>query len=89
MTHREKVARNFIETRGMETFRRLLFLFEKQESGEVIAKEFGVSRERIRQWRDTFGSTIYVYEVHPIVVLHLNEKRSPKEQSRQTGRWLP
>lgn len=82
MTHREKVARNFIQSRGMETFHRLLFLFEKQESGQVIAKEIGVSRERIRQWRDTFGSTIRVYEVHPIV-LHLND---PKEQSRPSGR---
>lgn len=64
---RERMARNFIKSRGREAFRTLLDLLEKQESGQVIGDTLGVSRERVRQWRNAFGETITLYRVYPEV----------------------
>jgi hypothetical protein len=52
----------------------LLTAFENQESGQVIADQLGVSRERVRQWRNTFGQTVSVYRVHADVEA-LRQKR--------------
>ena len=46
---RERVARNFIKSYGRSRFRRLLEALAAGESGQKIADEFGVSRERVRQ----------------------------------------
>lgn len=59
-----RVARNFIRNRGKKSFRSLLLALENQQSGQVIADQFGVSRERVRQWRNQFGQTISMYRVH-------------------------
>ena len=45
------------------------------ESGQVIADEFGVSRERVRQWKNTFGEVITHYRVYPEVDRILRERR--------------
>ena len=45
---RERVARNFIRSYGRSRFRRLLEALAYGESGQAIANEFGVSRERVR-----------------------------------------
>jgi hypothetical protein len=42
-------------------------MLEQQQSGQEIGKVLGVSRERVRQWKDTFGQTVSVYSVHPHV----------------------
>ncbi len=67
MSTEERVARNFIKARGRSMFRQLLAMLEQQQSGQEIGKVLGVSRERVRQWRDTFGQTVSVYSVHPHV----------------------
>lgn len=72
---RERVARNFIKTYGRTRFRRLLEALANGESGQVIADEFGVSRERVRQWKNTFGAVITVYQVYPEVDRILRERR--------------
>ena len=41
---RERVARNFIRSYGRSRFRRLLEALAANESGQIIADEFGVSR---------------------------------------------
>ena len=69
-----RVARNFIRNYGKKAFRMLLTAFENQESGQVIADQLGVSRERVRQWRNTFGQTVSVYRVHADVEA-LRQKR--------------
>ena len=43
---RERVARNFIKSYGRVGFRKLLESLAAGESGQTIANEFGVSRER-------------------------------------------
>lgn len=43
-------------------------MFEAQESGQEIAKILGVTRERVRQWRNTFGQTYTMYQPYPEVL---------------------
>lgn len=64
---RERVARNFVERYGVERFERLLEALANGESGQAIADEFDVSRERVRQWKNAFGSVFVLYQVHPEV----------------------
>lgn len=73
---RERVARNFVKSYGRTRFRRLLEALANSESGQTLADEFGVSRERIRQWKNTFGTVITVYQVHPEVERLLRERRT-------------
>ncbi|GDX83924.1 hypothetical protein LBMAG42_57350 [Deltaproteobacteria bacterium] len=73
---RERVARNFVKSYGRTRFRRLLEALANAESGQALAEEFGVSRERIRQWKNTFGTVITVYQVHPEVERLLRERRT-------------
>ena len=72
---RERVARNFIKTYGRRRFRRLLEALAANESGQAIANEFGVSRERVRQWKNTFGTVITLYQLHPEVERILMEQQ--------------
>lgn len=67
MRNRETIARNFIERYGAERLDRLLDALASGESGEAIAREFDVSRERVRQWKNAFGSIMMLYQVHPEV----------------------
>ena len=72
---RERVARNFIRRYGRVKFRRLLDALGRSESGQVIADEFGVSRERVRQWKNAFGTVITMYQLDPVVEHMLNERK--------------
>ena len=56
-------------------FRRLLEGLARGESGQTIANDFGVSRERVRQWKNTFGEVITHYRVYPEVDHILNDER--------------
>lgn len=64
-TSRTRVARNFINRYGEERLRRLLDALADGESGQAIAEEFDVSRERVRQWKNAFGRVLTMYQVHP------------------------
>ena len=66
-TSRERVARNFINRYGEARLRWLLDALADGESGQVIADEFSVSRERVRQWKNAFGRVLTLYQVHPDV----------------------
>ncbi|MBK7756544.1 MAG: hypothetical protein IPO67_15565 [Deltaproteobacteria bacterium] len=80
------MARNFIRSYGRSRFRRLLEALAANESGQIIADEFGVSRERVRQWKNTFGTVITLYQVHPEVERILRERRAiPEGGAQQVG----
>lgn len=64
MASSAQIAANFIERYGRDRLRWLLHAFARGESGQVIADDLGVSRERVRYWRNTFGASITVYQVH-------------------------
>ncbi len=72
---RERVARNFVKRYGQERFRELLIALGNGESGQAIADSFDVSRERVRQWKNTFGTVLTLYQVHPEVQTVLDEGR--------------
>ena len=61
---RERVARNFVKRYGRDAFRALLQQLANGESGQAIAETFDVSRERVRQWKNTFGTVVTLYQVH-------------------------
>lgn len=63
-TPRVRVARNFIRRFGAPGLRRLLDRLAEGASGQDIADEFQVSRERVRQWKTTFGTVLTIYQVH-------------------------
>ena len=65
MNKRERTARNFVKKYGIESFKLLISMLEQNVSGQKIGDKFGVTRERVRQWRGTFGETIVVYNVYP------------------------
>lgn len=58
------VARNFIRQYGKGRFKRFLKMLQAGESGQKIAQEYGVSRERVRQWKNAFGKEVLSYDVH-------------------------
>lgn len=64
---RERVARNFVSRYGTARLEWLLAALSSGESGQTIADEFDVSRERVRQWKNTFGRVVTLYQVHPEV----------------------
>ena len=72
---RERVARNFIKTYGRVKFHRLLSGIAAGESGQTMANEFHVSRERVRQWKNTFGEVVTHYRVFPEIDRILRERR--------------
>ncbi|MCA8915184.1 MAG: helix-turn-helix domain-containing protein [Planctomycetes bacterium] len=59
------VARNFINQYGKAKFKRFIKLLKDGTSGETIADEYGVSRERVRQWKNAFGIVVQQYDVDP------------------------
>jgi len=65
MTSAERISRNFIKKRGRESYRRLIDLLVSQAPGAVIAAEFGVTRQRIHQWKDALGTTLTFYRIYP------------------------
>ncbi len=73
--NREQVARNFVKRYGASRFHRLIQLLAFGESGQLIADEFSVSRERVRQWKNAFGHVLMLYQVHPEVQMVLDEHR--------------
>ena len=70
---RERIARNFVKRYGAERFQRLIRGFEGGESGQAIADDFRVSRERVRQWKNAFGQVFTLYQVHPEIQRVLDE----------------
>ena len=65
--NRERVARNFVERFGRDRLAKLLQMLGEGASGPAIAAEFDVSRERVRQWKNAFGTVMTLYQVFPEV----------------------
>lgn len=78
MTPAERVSRNFIRKRGRQSYRRLIHLLKAQASGAAIATEFGVTRQRIHQWKNALGSTITFYRIFP-EIQRIADEEKPNE----------
>ena len=84
--NRERMARNFIKTYGRVKFNQLLSDIAAQKSGQSIANELNVSRQRVQQWKTAFGSQLTCYQLFPEIEQICNElrgPRNPQEASRQ------
>lgn len=74
LSSRARIAENFIVRHGPEGLRRLLDALSEGRSGQAIADDFAVSRERVRQWKNAFGHSVTLYQVHPEVLRVLREQ---------------
>jgi transposase-like protein len=61
-SNRATVAANFVAEYGKPRLKRFLKLLQQNASGQDIAREFGVSRERVRQWKNSFGRVVVRFE---------------------------
>lgn len=59
-----QVAENIIQTHGSAEFRRLIRMFRDGEKGPKIAAVFGVTRQRVHQWKQQLGELKCVYTPH-------------------------
>lgn len=66
-TRRARVINNFIQKYGEEAFRDLIADFDADVAAVVTARRLGVSGERVRQWKQTFGDEVMTYTLHPEV----------------------
>ena len=73
---REKVARNIITRHGQAGLRRLILGLRGGESGQTIADDLGVSRERVRQWKEILGQEVRTYIVDGRVQDLLKQKET-------------
>ena len=76
MTSSTRVLRNFVKNHGRQKLASLIVMLEEQKSGQEIAKHMGVSRERIRQWKNIFGTTVKVYIVREEVKGYRDSRRA-------------
>jgi hypothetical protein len=75
----DRVRRNFLRTYGRYAMAWLVGQFEADANMAQIAREFAaynqgepVSRERVRQWRATFGRRITIYQTHESIAKMLD-----------------
>lgn len=61
---RRMSAERFVHKYGAGALANLLQDFADGRSGQAIADDLGVSRERVRQWKNTFGRVVTLYQVH-------------------------
>jgi DNA-directed RNA polymerase sigma subunit (sigma70/sigma32) len=71
----QKVLKNLVKNRGKNVFRVLINDLVNNRSGQAIANKMSVSRERIRQWKNKFGTTTRVYSIHPEILAVLKKAR--------------
>lgn len=65
MTPVGRAAYNFIQKYGKEELRRTLLDFEGTVPHSEIGRRLHVTRERVRQWENLFGTKTRGYMIHP------------------------
>lgn len=75
------VALNLISEHGKASFQRLINLFGSGASGTKIGAAFGVSRQRVSQWRAALGIERTSYEVFPEIA-DLVDQEEPRSTKR-------
>lgn len=76
------VAKNIIGEHGLAQFRKLIQMLRAGESGTKIGYVFGVTRQRICQWRGTLGWAETTYNVDPSIEDLLTQRRRPASGRR-------
>jgi len=75
------VANNLITEHGRDGFQRLIDMFRNNESGTKIGQLFGVSRQRVSQWKAALGKELVTFEIHPDIQ-DLVDQADPKGLNR-------
>jgi hypothetical protein len=70
---RQRIVNNFVATYGTEALKLLIRDLSTNVSGATTARRMGVSRERVRQWKESFGDSVTYYQMHPEVRAALSE----------------
>ena len=65
---RSRIAKNITARHGEGGLLRLLDGLRAGESGQSIANDLGVTRERVRQWKLALGQEVRTYMIHPEVL---------------------
>lgn len=65
--NRHVVVGNLVDKYGIDKVRDLVQSLMLDHPLSAIAVEFGVSQERVRQWKSSLGYSVSVYQVHPEV----------------------
>jgi hypothetical protein len=66
-TTAQRVAENIKQTYGEEKLLYLVNQFAKGTPGPEIAKAFGVTRQRVNQWKNKLGTAHVTYVLAPEV----------------------
>jgi hypothetical protein len=72
---KQRIVRNFVQTYGFDRFVQFVQEVSQGRSGQDIANELNVSRERVRQWKSTFGTIHIEYRLDPAVVDEAKETK--------------
>lgn len=73
-TRQEKLARYLIKRFGKDGLQRLIEGFERRDKCAELVQTYGVTRQRIHQWKNTLGVPIRSYVLHPEVQALLPQK---------------
>ena len=57
-------VQNFIKKYGRAQFKMLIKMFLQGDNNQQIGDYFGVTRERVRHWKNNFGITQVVYTLN-------------------------
>jgi hypothetical protein len=68
------VAENIIQTHGKAEFFHLMEMFRDNERGPKIAAVFGVTRQRVHQWKQQLGEMQCTYVPHQDITDLLSEE---------------
>lgn len=79
LTSSERVARNIIKTYGFDRFNKLIEMFNSITPGPVIAAEFGVTRQRVNQWKKKLGTERVLFILEPPVEAIFSGQFAPKK----------
>lgn len=60
----QRMLLNFIEKYGEEKLTIICSMFKKQESNQIIASHFGVTRQRVHQWQCSFTTKSVTIRPH-------------------------
>lgn len=75
------VAKNIISKHGKAAFQKLIESFQSGESSKKIVEAFGVSRQRVAQWKNVLGRQHVLFE--PDTTIADLCKQAPARTSRR------
>ena len=80
---RRSMVRNFVNKHGRAGLQDLLDGFQEGISGQVLGDRFGVSRERVRHWREAFTTSVTLVTVKVEVFEVLDTMKRQEESAEE------